>query len=80
MPLKAARHDLDDRSNRAAKLFLFIQGYAYQYLQINISTAEDPVEINLSGINQVQVQPKDRFWLLRCATFLLRQDPDVDGW
>ncbi|MGU3842613.1 ATPase, T2SS/T4P/T4SS family, partial [Vibrio diabolicus] len=25
--------------------------------EINISTAEDPVEINLSGINQVQVQP-----------------------
>lgn len=43
----------------------------------NIITAEDPVEIQLTGINQVNIQPKlglDYATLLR--TFL-RQDPDI---
>lgn len=43
--------------------------------EINISTAEDPVEINLSGINQVQVQPKIGF--AEALRSFLRQDPDV---
>lgn len=45
--------------------------------QINISTAEDPVEINLSGINQVQVQPKIGFGFAEALRSFLRQDPDV---
>ncbi|HAV1547190.1 TPA: type IV-A pilus assembly ATPase PilB [Vibrio parahaemolyticus] len=44
---------------------------------INISTAEDPVEINLSGINQVQVQPKIGFGFAEALRSFLRQDPDV---
>ncbi|WP_394247637.1 type IV-A pilus assembly ATPase PilB [Vibrio profundi] len=43
----------------------------------NISTAEDPVEINLSGINQVQVQPKIGFGFAEALRSFLRQDPDV---
>ncbi|MFH0270134.1 type IV-A pilus assembly ATPase PilB [Vibrio jasicida] len=45
--------------------------------EINISTAEDPVEINLPGINQVQVQPKIGFGFSEALRSFLRQDPDV---
>ena len=43
----------------------------------NISTAEDPVEINLSGINQVQVTPKIGFGFAEALRSFLRQDPDI---
>lgn len=45
--------------------------------EVNISTAEDPVEINLSGINQVQVQPKIGFGFAQALRSFLRQDPDI---
>ncbi|GAB7230590.1 type IV-A pilus assembly ATPase PilB [Vibrio rotiferianus] len=45
--------------------------------EVNISTAEDPVEINLSGINQVQVQPKIGFTFAEALRSFLRQDPDI---
>jgi len=45
--------------------------------EINISTAEDPVEINLSGVNQVQVHPKIGFGFADALRSFLRQDPDV---
>jgi type IV pilus assembly protein PilB len=45
--------------------------------QINISTAEDPVEFNLDGINQVQVNPKVGFGFADALRSFLRQDPDV---
>ncbi|HRD68636.1 MAG TPA: type IV-A pilus assembly ATPase PilB [Legionella sp.] len=44
---------------------------------VNISTAEDPVEIKMTGINQVPIDPENG---LSCATILrafLRQDPDI---
>ena len=44
---------------------------------INISTAEDPVEFNLDGINQVQVNPKYGFGFADALRSFLRQDPDV---
>ena len=43
----------------------------------NISTAEDPVEINLTGINQVQINPKIGFTFSHALRSFLRQDPDV---
>ncbi|KAB0302792.1 type IV-A pilus assembly ATPase PilB [Vibrio fortis] len=43
----------------------------------NISTAEDPVEINLCGVNQVQVQPKIGFGFAEALRSFLRQDPDI---
>lgn len=43
----------------------------------NISTAEDPVEIQLSGINQVNVHPKIGFTFASALRAFLRQDPDV---
>ncbi|MES2963256.1 MAG: type IV-A pilus assembly ATPase PilB, partial [Bdellovibrionota bacterium] len=45
--------------------------------QVNISTAEDPVEFNLDGINQVQVQPKYGFTFADALRSFLRQDPDI---
>ena len=43
----------------------------------NISTAEDPVEINLEGVNQVNVNPKQGMEFATALRAFLRQDPDV---
>ncbi len=43
----------------------------------NIATAEDPVEINLDGINQVNVNPKVGLDFAAALRAFLRQDPDV---
>ena len=43
----------------------------------NISTAEDPVEIRVTGINQVQVNPKKGMTFAAALRSFLRQDPDV---
>ena len=43
----------------------------------NISTAEDPAEINLPGINQVNVNPKVGLTFSDALKAFLRQDPDV---
>lgn len=44
---------------------------------INISTAEDPVEINLEGVNQVNVNPRQGLDFSQALRAFLRQDPDV---
>ncbi len=43
----------------------------------NISTAEDPAEINVPGINQVNVNPKVGLTFAAALRAFLRQDPDV---
>ncbi len=43
----------------------------------NISTAEDPVEINLEGINQVQINPRVGLTFADSLRSFLRQDPDI---
>ena len=43
----------------------------------NISTAEDPVEINLEGINQVNMNPKVGLDFNSTLRAFLRQDPDI---
>ncbi|HKK13179.1 MAG TPA: type IV-A pilus assembly ATPase PilB [Gammaproteobacteria bacterium] len=43
----------------------------------NISTCEDPVEINLQGINQVNMNPKAGLTFAAALRAFLRQDPDV---
>ncbi len=45
--------------------------------EVNISTAEDPVEINLYGINQVQINVKAGLTFADALRSFLRQDPDV---
>ncbi len=44
---------------------------------VNISTAEDPAEINLEGINQVNVNPKVGLTFASALKAFLRQDPDI---
>jgi type IV pilus assembly protein PilB len=46
-------------------------------VDINISTAEDPVEINMEGVNQVNVNPKQGMDFAQALRSFLRQDPDV---
>lgn len=43
----------------------------------NISTAEDPVEINLEGVNQVHINLKAGLTFASALRSFLRQDPDV---
>ncbi|TCI03603.1 type IV-A pilus assembly ATPase PilB [Corallincola luteus] len=43
----------------------------------NIATAEDPVEINLTGVNQVHMNPKAGLTFSSALRSFLRQDPDV---
>ena len=43
----------------------------------NISTAEDPVEINIAGINQTQINLRARLDFPTAMRAFLRQDPDV---
>ena len=44
---------------------------------INISTAEDPVEVNLPGVNQVQVDERTGMTFPKALKAFLRQDPDI---
>ncbi len=46
-------------------------------MERNISTAEDPVEINLEGINQVNVKTKVGLTFSTALRAFLRQDPDI---
>jgi type IV pilus assembly protein PilB len=43
----------------------------------NISTAEDPAEINMPGVNQVNVNPKVGLTFASALRAFLRQDPDI---
>ena len=44
---------------------------------VNISTAEDPVEINLPGINQININEKTGLTFASALRAFLRQDPDI---
>ena len=46
-------------------------------VDINICTAEDPVEINLPGVNQVQVDERTGMDFPKALKAFLRQDPDI---
>jgi len=45
--------------------------------EVNICTVEDPVEYNLAGVNQFQVNEKAGFTFASALRSLLRQDPDI---
>ena len=45
--------------------------------EVKIITLEDPIEYQLSGVNQVQVQPDIGFDFARGLRSIVRQDPDV---
>ena len=44
---------------------------------VNLSTAEDPVEFNLHGINQVQMHEEIGLTFASALRSFLRQDPDI---
>jgi type IV pilus assembly protein PilB len=46
-------------------------------IERNISTAEDPVEITVEGINQVNMNPKAGLTFATSLRAFLRQDPDI---
>ncbi len=46
-------------------------------ISVNISTIEDPIEYQISGINQSQVNPKIGFSFATGLRAFLRQDPDI---
>ena len=46
-------------------------------VQLNVSTVEDPVEMNMPGVNQVQTHDEIGRGFARVLRSLLRQDPDV---
>ncbi|NLT14205.1 MAG: Flp pilus assembly complex ATPase component TadA [Clostridiales bacterium] len=45
--------------------------------EVNIVTVEDPVEANIPGINQVQVNTKAELTFANALRAILRQDPDI---
>ena len=45
--------------------------------EVNIVTVEDPVEANINGVNQVQVNPKAQLTFASALRSILRQDPDI---
>ena len=45
--------------------------------ELNILTVEDPIEYQLRGIGQMQVNPKIHFTFASGLRAILRQDPDV---
>ena len=45
--------------------------------EVNIVTVEDPVEANIDGVNQVQVNPKADLTFASALRSILRQDPDI---
>jgi type IV pilus assembly protein PilB len=50
---------------------------ALNTVDVNISTAEDPVEFNFDGINQVHVQAEIGFGFPEALRAFLRQDPEI---
>jgi len=45
--------------------------------EVNIVTVEDPVEANINGVNQVQVNTKAQLTFATALRSILRQDPDI---
>lgn len=45
--------------------------------EVNLTTLEDPVEYNVDGINQVQINPKTGMTFAKGLRAILRQDPDI---
>lgn len=80
MPLLAQTHGLiivcgPTGSGKTMTLYAVLQALAQRDLQI--ITLEDPVEIALSGISQLQVQRKVQLDFANLLRASLRQDPDV---
>lgn len=56
---------------------LYASLHAINRPDVNICTVEDPIEYNLAGVNQFQVNEKAGFSFSSALRSLLRQDPDI---
>lgn len=45
--------------------------------EVNITTIEDPVEYNIDGVNQIQINPRTNLTFAQGLRSILRQDPDI---
>ncbi|WP_194830688.1 GspE/PulE family protein [Laceyella tengchongensis] len=62
-------------SGKTTTLYAMIQ--ALNRTEANIVTLEDPIELKLHGVNQVQIRPKAGLTFARGLRSVLRQDPDI---
>jgi type IV pilus assembly protein PilB len=62
-------------SGKTVSLYTFLQMLNEE--SVNISTVEDPAEINIPGINQVNINDRIGLSFAKALRSLLRQDPDV---
>ena len=62
-------------SGKSTSLYAALQGMDAR--RLNIVTVEDPVEFDLPGIGQTQVNPRIELDFARALRAILRQDPDV---
>src|SRR4029079_7661535 len=62
-------------SGKTVSLYSFLQ--VLNQPGVNISTAEDPAEISLPGVNQVNVNDKTGLTFAVALRSFLRQDPDI---
>ena len=64
-------------SGKSTTLYSAVNQIQISFPGVNITTIEDPVEYELPGINQVQVNPKRNVTFASTLRSILRQDPDV---
>lgn len=62
-------------SGKTVSLYAFL--HMLNEESVNISTVEDPAEINMAGINQVNINERIGLTFAKALRALLRQDPDV---
>ncbi len=62
-------------SGKTTSLYAILS--SINHSDINIITIEDPVEYQLDGVNQIQVNPKIELTFARGLRSIVRQDPDV---
>lgn len=62
-------------SGKTTSLYAFL--HEINTIDQRILTAEEPIEYEMPGINQVLVRPEIKLTFARCLRHFLRQDPDV---
>jgi type II secretory ATPase GspE/PulE/Tfp pilus assembly ATPase PilB-like protein len=62
-------------SGKSTSLYAFL--HEINKMQVRILTAEDPIEYEMAGINQVLVRPDIGLTFARALRAFLRQDPDI---
>ncbi len=62
-------------SGKTTTLYSAIRELAKE--EVNVMTVEDPIEYELAGITQIQVEPKRGVTFASCLRAILRQDPDI---